>query len=589
MKIKSVMKKTLKILIAAVVVATMFTGCGLSKMVKKYDEVKYDVTPEVLQTHGRKVAVTVKGSFPEKYFHPKAVVEFTPVLKWDGGSVTLKTQKIQGEKVEGDGVVISKKTGGSFTFSDVVDYKPEMNASDLIVECMATKGNKTVSLGEVKLADGVIYTSERVAKLEDVSLAAHGYEKEVIIKKAANLYFAYNMSNYNTSLDLNRAEETKAQIKELEDFIAQNWKIKSIDINAWASPEGEESYNAELSQDRANTGEKYINDYFKNYYRKLARDRKKKVEEVEQELNINTVAKGEDFDGFMSAMQSSSIPEKQTIINVIKNQPEKSAREQEIKNMTVIYAEVEAILEVLRRAEIVISCFEPKRTDENIAMLSTTNPDSLKVEELLYAATLTNDMDTKLKIYKSCTEIYSDNWRGYNNAGYILLKQGKLAEAKTYVEKAQNLAPNQGEVLNNLGVIASWEEDFDKAKTHYESAQGQGITVNYNLGILKIREGDYAGAISLFSAKSCDYNLALAQLLSDGVDAAVKTLECCKEKTAAVHYLMAVAGARKSNLTMMTDNLKKACQLDAAYKAQAKEDREFLKYFDNADFQNAIK
>jgi len=573
------MKKTLKFLVAAFVIVAISSSCGLSKMVKKYDEVKYEVTPNVLETHGRKVSVTVKGSFPEKYFHPKVVVEFTPILKWDGGSVTLKTQKLQGEKVEGgDGIVISKKNGGSFTFADVIDYKPEMNSSELTVECMATKGKKTVSLGEIKLADGVIYTSERVAKSEVISLAAHGYEKEVIIKKSANLYFAYNQSVYSAYLDLNKSEESKAQMQELEDFIAQNWKIKSVDINAWASPEGEEAYNADLSQDRANTGEKYIINYFKNYYRTLAREKKKKVEEVEQELNINAVAKGEDFDGFMSAVQQSSLEEKQTIINVIKNQPEKAQREQEIKNMTVIYAEIEAILKALRRAEIVVSCYEPKRTD-----------DSLLVEELLFAATLTENLDTKLKIYKSCTELYSDNWRGYNNAGYVLLKQGNLAEAKTYIEKAQNLAANEGEVLNNLGVIASWEEDFDQAKTYYESAQGKGISENYNLGILKIREADYAGAISLFSAKSCDYNLALAQLLSGGNDAAVKTLKCISNKTAADYYLMAIAGARSGNVSMMTDNLKEACQLETAYKAQAKEDREFLKYFDNADFQNAIK
>ncbi len=584
------MKKTLKFLVAAFVIVAISSSCGLSKMVKKYDEVKYEVTPNVLETHGRQVSVTVKGSFPEKYFHPKVVVEFTPILKWDGGSVTLKTQKLQGEKVEGgDGIVISKKNGGSFTFADVVDYKPEMNSSELTVECMATKGNKTVSLGEIKLADGVIYTSERVAKSEVVSLAAHGYEKEVIITKSASLYFAYNSSNYSAYLDLNKSEESKAQMEELEEFIAQNWEIKSIDINAWASPEGEESYNADLSQERADAGEKYITNYFTKYYRAFAREKKKKVEDVEQELNINAIAKGEDFDGFMSAVQSSSIEEKQTIINVIKNQPEKAQREQEIKNMTVIYAEIEAILEVLRRSEIVVNCYEPKRTDENIAMLSTTHPDSLLVEELLFAATLTEDLDTKLKIYKSCTELYSDNWRGYNNAGYVLLKQGNLAEAKTYIEKAQNLAPNEGEVLNNLGVIASWEEDFDQAKTYYESAQGKGISENYNLGILKIRAADYSGAISSFSAKSCDYNLALAQLLSGGNDAAVKTLECISNKTAADHYLMAIAGARGGNASMMTDNLKKACQMDADYKAQAKEDREFLKYFDNADFQNAIK
>jgi tetratricopeptide (TPR) repeat protein len=373
----------------------------------------------------------------------------------------------------------------------------------------------------------------------------------------------------------------------LKDFINLNWKIKSIDINAWASPEGEEQYNANLSNDRAVAAKKYIESYIEKLDRDIAKSQKKKYAEVKREAPLTINGKGEDFDGFMQAIEKSNLPEKQAIINVIKSQTDKAKREREIKNMSVVYAEVEAILEPLRRAEIVVSCFEPKRTDDDIARLSLTAPDSLKAEELLYAATLTENIDNKLKIYKSGTQIYPSDWKFWNNAGYILLSQNELTEATPFIEKANTLSPNNPVVLNNLGVIATWNKQYDKAKEYFDQAKA-GVDVNYNLGILKIVEGDYAGALKLFAGKSCRYNIALAQLLSTDYTSAARTLECIPNKTPEVYYLMAIVGARTGNNSMMIDNLKLAVQ-DPNLKAQAKTDREFLKYANNSDFQAVIK
>jgi outer membrane protein OmpA-like peptidoglycan-associated protein len=580
----------LKVVVALVLSAALMSGCGLKKMAKKYNTVKYEATPEVLETHGGKINTAVKGVFPAKYFDKKVVVEFTPVLKWEGGSYTCKSVKVQGEKITtADGTVIKKKDGGSFNWADVIPYKPEMNASELVVNAKATKGKKTIELGEVKLADGVIYTSERVARDEDLAQAEHGYKKEVLITEKANLYFDYNSSNLSMTQKLNKEEANKVILKKVEDFIAKGWKVKTIDLNAWASPEGEEAYNAKLTEERADAAKKYVDLFIEKLDKQKAKDRNKKYEEVKREYTTNPKANGEDFEGFMASIEKSSIKEKQAIINVIKSQPDKAQREQEIKNMTVIYAEVEQILEPLRRSEITVVCYEPKRTDENIAMLSTTAPDSLKAEELLYAATLTLDENTQLNIYKSGTKTYSDNWKFWNNAGYILLKQNKLSDATPFIEKANALSPNNPVVMANMGVIASWNKDYATAKSRYEAAQSGGISMNYNLGILKIREGDYDGALSLFGSTTCRYNVALAKLLKLDNGGATTNLDCVKPQTAAVYYLKAVVGARTGNTSMMYDNLKKAIEADASYKAQAKEDREFLKYFNATDFQNIVK
>lgn len=579
----------LKIVVALVLSAALMSGCGLKKMAKKYSTVKYEAKPEMLETHGGKINTAVKGVFPAKYFDKKVTLEFTPVLKWEGGSYTCKTIKIQGEKVTGDGVTINKVNGGTFDWADVIPYKPDMNASELVVNVKATKGKKTKDFGEVKLADGVIYTSERVAKDEEVAIAEHGYKKEVLITETANLYFDYNSANLSMTQKRNKLDENKELLKKVEEFIAKGWKIKTIDVNAWASPEGEEAYNAELSNDRSTAAKKYVDSYIEKLDKEKAKTLKKKYEEVKREYTVNPKANGEDFEGFMSAVQKSNLKEKQAIINVIKSQPSKVQREQEIKNMTVIYAEVEEILEPLRRAEVSVVCYEPKRTDENIAMLSTTAPDSLKAEELLFAATLTEDNQTKVNIYKSGTKIYADNWKFWNNAGAVMMEMGNGSEAKPFIEKANALSPNNAIVMNNMGVLASWDKDYATAKTRYEAAQSGGVNANYNLGILKIREGDYDGAMKLFGSKTCKYNIALAQVLKLDYTNATSNLNCCKLGNGAPFYLLAVIGARTNNTSMLYDNLKKAIAAESSYKAQAKEDREFFKYFNSTDFQNIVK
>lgn len=572
--------KSIKNLFPLFVIAAFFYGCVSTKLPQNYE-----VTPQVLETHGGKVSVTVKGTIPAKSFNKKAVAELTPVVKYNGKELALKPLTLKGEKATVNGTVINSKTGGSVSYTDIFDYKPEMNVSELVVKAKVSKGKKAaVEQAEIKIADGIIYTSTRVGHGEETQIAAHLYEKETIFQNVANLYFAYNRSDLNWNLDLNKVN--KAKLEEVYTLLRKGWQIKSIDINAWASPEGEESLNQKLSEERAKTTQKMVVDALM----KISKDKKEifKTKKPLEEIKFNATAKGEDFDGFMTALQSSDVKDKSTISNVIKSQASKVEREQQIRNMTIIYAEIENMLSVLRRGEITISCFEPKKSDEQIAKLSTTYPDSLNVKELLYAATLTKDANIQLKIYKSATNIYPKDWRGFNNAAALNLQMGNIDEAANLLDKANALNPNNGQILNNLGVVMAGKKDFVAAKKFYESAAAQGINVTYNKGVLLILDGNYSGAINAFAGKTCDYNLALATLMNNNINEAKRILECAP-KNGETYYLLAVIGARMNNVNMITQNLEKAISEVPAYKAQAKTDREFLKYFGNTDFQNTIK
>jgi len=580
--------KRINILVIAVLAISvlMISGCGLKKMVKKYDTVKYEATPNPLEMHGQKIKVTVKGTIPDKYFHKKASFVFTPVLKYDGGSTTLKSITLKGEKSKVDGILIKKKGTGTFTYEDVIDYVPAMNKSELHANAKAKIKKKEAEMKEVKLADGVKYTPVRIGHGETVLAdPPHGYEIETIISKTANIYFQQNLHNEDWNLPYNKKPENIAALKELYYFINLGWKIKNIDINAWASPEGEESFNQNLSDNRAKTALSYTN----KQIAKISQDWKKNKKEFQKDISILPKAMGEDWEGFKRDVAASNIKDKGAILNVVNAHADKAKREQEIRNMAVIYKEIEdGILPALRRAEIIVNSFEPKKSKEEIALLSTTAPDQLDNKEILYAATLTEDLNTKLTIYKNATILFPQDWRGYYSAASVCIKLDRADEAATYLEKANSLSPNNPAVLNSLGILAAWKKDYTKAESYYQQAQAAGANVSYNFGPINIYKGDYSTALGNMNAKECDYNKGLAQLLNKENEAALKTLECA-EKNAQTYYLLAIVGARLNNATILNDNLRKAIAADAGLKKQAKDDAEFIKFQSNTEFQNIVR
>ncbi|MFP4289696.1 MAG: hypothetical protein ACLFQS_10600 [Bacteroidales bacterium] len=575
-----------RILAVLLITVTFLSSCGLNKMIKDYGE-GVSFTPETnpLENHGGEVAIEVTGSVSEKYFHPNAKVELIPVLKYDGGERELNVVYLRGEKTSGEGTVINRNSSTTFSFSEVVPFQEEFKESELVLRADVYRegdADESVSLPEVKVADGVIVTSQRVANDQDLALAAHGYEKETFVSETANIYFDYMRHNINWRFSLNRDDEAQQEIEDFTEFLKRQWKVKSLEVSAWASPEGEVAYNEELSEDRAESASVYV---------------ERLIDRLEDELDtllnvpeLIVAAKGEDFDGFMESLNASDIQDKQAIANVINSQLEPAEREKRIKDMTVIYAEVEELLKPLRRAELVATLFEPKKSDEEIAMLATENPAELDVKELLYAATMVDEsnMQKKLEIYNNAKRLFPQDYRGFNNAAYVNLAMGNKEDAAQDLEKANQLAPNNGHVQNNLGVIASWEKDIENALSYFESAQAQGVDVDYNVGIMMILKGDYQAALTSFAGRTCTGNVALAHMMNDDLDAAMTNLECAQE-TAQVAYLKAVVGARRDNETMVFENLEKAINMDSSLREEAEVDREFIQYFSRAEFEEALQ
>ena len=205
-------------------------------------------------------------------------------------------------------------------------------------------------------------------------------------------------------------------------------------INGWASPEGEETFNQGLSEHRAETAEK-------NVMKKLTKAAKENefIEDQQfEEIDIIMTANGPDWNGFMQAVEASDIKDKAAIINVI-NSASQDKREEEIRNMILIYPELEKeILPTLRRAEINVFTFEYKRPAEEIAEMSVTAPAELTLAELLYAATLTEDLETKRVIYTNVLELYPKCHRAMTNLAAVELADGNMDEAKALLKHLMN-------------------------------------------------------------------------------------------------------------------------------------------------------
>lgn len=566
--------------VAAVIVSLGFWACNpLNKMKKNAPTITYDVSPDPLEMHGDTVIITATGKFPPKYFHKKAIVKVTPVIKDQAGTVIKEMDPIMliGEAADGDGQKINFEKGGSYTYTTSMPYAE--NLADVLVFSKAEaifKGKSKV-FDEVEVGKGTIATSLWVQSDERPILGKDNFKKVIPRSISADLHYLVNSSQVR-STEL-RADDLKAMMSFISDGADNGLVFKGVTISAYASPDGEISVNENLANDRAKSVSKALANQF----------RKSKIDAAKEDGFMALQGKGEDWEGFKKAMEASSIQDKDLIIRVLKMYTDLNKREEEIKNLAATYKEIaNKILPDLRRSQITVNAEEQSRTDAEIQRLTKAAPDSLSIEELLYAATLTTDMAEQLACFKNASRLYPKDWRGPNNVGYIYLLQNKVNDAKAEFQKAAGLSANNPVINNNMGIIARLEGDRAKARDMYNSATSAGNDVNYNLGILDIMGGNYESAVGNMSGAQT-FNAALAMLMSGNADGALNTLDQSDDKSTAIgYYLKAVAGARKNSKDLVINNLKAAIAKDASLKAKAKTDAEFLSMRGNNDFESLI-
>lgn len=573
------MKRTFRTVAAFTLAGIIVASCSpLSKMKKKAANISYKTTPEILEAKADMVDVKIDVTIPAKYFNKNVVADVTPALKFQGGEKTFATQTLQGESVKSNNTVVPYASGKTITYSGQMPYEDAMRISELYVKIEAKKGKKSVAFDPVKIADGIVATATLVENTPAVTIGKDAFQRITTEQKEAAILYLINSS-------VIRGDQAKsADVKEVEKFIkevkaAEDMKLKNVDVQSYASPDGTYNWNEKLAGKREGSSVGFLKDNMK----------KNKVDEYKELDFFKKYVVAEDWEGFKKAMEASDIRDKELILRVLAMHSDPEVREREIKNIASAYSVVaDQILPKLRRSKFVVNAERTGKSDEQIKTLAKSNPSELNVEELLYAATLFDNNADQLAIYETAAKQFPNDWRGFNDAGLVLFEMGKVAQAKTSFDKANTLSPNNKIVKNNLGAVALKNGDIKEAEVLFGAATGAGEEVNYNKGIVAIMKGDYPAAVNYFGKCNC-VNAALANLLAGNNSVAWQKLNDSKDDSALASYLKAVVSARNNDATAVISNLKAACSKDSSMKKLAETDIEFAKYFKNDDFKAIVK
>lgn len=572
-------KIKLNYLASLLLAGALLSGCaGMSKMKKNASDIDYNVTPEILETHSGKVNVEISVRIPANYFNKKATLVATPVLKFEGGEKAFKSKTLQGEKVQGNNTVVPYETGKTIKYKGRISYKDAMRISDLEVRMTAQKGEKSLDFDPVKIAQGVRATATLVQNNPANIIGKDAFKRIIAETKEADLHYLINSSNVRWSEM--KSEDIKALSTYFKTVEADAKKeYKGIEVSAYASPDGAEDFNEKLANKREVTSSKYVKKSMK----------KAKLADYTSDEFFKSKVTPEDWDGFKKLMQASNIRDKELILRVLSMYSDPEVREKEIKNISAAFTEVkEEILPKLRRAKFLVNVDNIGKSDDQIKDLAKNNPSELNVEELLYAATLTEVAKEKLAIYTTAKKQFAGDWRSHNDAGLVLFGMNKIDEAKTNFDKADQLSTNNPVVKNNLGAVELVKGNIAEAEVLFGAATGAGKEVNYNLGIIAIMQAKYDLAIQQFG-ECYAVNSALANILAGKYTVALEKLNKNTSKDAMVDYLKAIVGARTNNNNLIFSNLKSATEKDASLKAFAKSDLEFYTVFENAEFKAIVE
>ena len=530
-----------------------------NKMVLTADN--FEVVPNPLETQTGMVPSTINGSFPEKFMKKKAVVTVIPELRYAGQATQGQSATFQGEKVLGNNQTISYRLGGRYTMRSTVPYNDDMQKSELWMTFKAYKGKKEIQIPAVKVADGVIATSELYKKtlLSDGGCqAVDSFQRVKAQKQEANIKFLVNQANLRKSeLKNNSVTEFVEMLKKIN-ADREGFNLSNVEVQAYASPEGGFKFNDKLAGKRQNVSEKYVKDQLKK---------------TKMNANIDAHYTAQDWDGFQRLVQASNLQDKDVILRVLSMYKDPEEREQQIRNMSAAFRELaDGILPELRRSRLIINYETIGRSDDQIQEQYNADAAKLSADELLYFASLQDTQADQEKVYKKTAELYDKDYRAYNNLATIALSKGDKDAAASYLAKALALDANSAESNANKGLMSLAAGNMAEA----EAAIAKGATSEttaYAQGVLSLAKGNYAQAQQLFGDKKTN-SAALAQLLAKDYDAASKTLDKVENADAITDYLHAIVAARRGNKFAATSYLKEALKKDPSLKAYADNDLE---------------
>ena len=521
----------------------------------------FTVTPNPLETQAGTVPATINGHFPEKYMNRKAVVTVIPELRYSNGqTVQGNTATFQGEKVLGNDQTISYRLGGNYTMKTNFAYADD-NKADMYLTFNARIGKKVMKVPDVKVAEGIIATSElykRTLSTAQVAIAPDAYQRISKQKQEANIKFLIQQATLRKSELKNNSIQEFVKMLQKINADREGLNLENVEVSAYASPDGGFSINDKLANERQKVSEQYVNEELKK---------------IKMDANIDAKYTAQDWEGFQELVKASDIQDKDVILRVLSMYKDPEEREQQIKNISSAFRELaDGILPQLRRSRLTINYETVGRSDDQILQQIKDDVTKLSVEELLYGAALKEDINAQEDIYKLATEVYPNDARAFNNLAAIQFARGNYDAAKQYIQKAQSLAGTLPEAQANLGMLALKNGDLKTAEQLIASATGAN-GLEEVLGNLHLAQGNYAQAEQDF-AEIYSNSAALAQIMNKNYASAAVTLKYVKNPDATTEYLKSILSARMGNNSDAIETLKNAIIKDRSLEKYAINDLE---------------
>ena len=277
-----------KVVLATLLMMFVVIGCKIPKEFLS----NLTATPNPLELKGGKIECKVEGTFPEKYFVKNMVLEVVPVLKSTKTGAVLRGEPriYQGEKIEGNNSVIRYKNGGKYEHKISFNYDPKFDQCELYLEATAKVKKKTVKFEPVKVAEGLIVTSNLVysnpSELGGSKFISGNLQKAIEEKENAEIKFLIQQANIRPSETKSIIELTN-KIKNIKP--EDNIVLKGIEISSYASPDGGVELNEKLAKARENSTKNYINSQMKK---------------LKKQVEVSATFTAQDWEGFKELMEN---------------------------------------------------------------------------------------------------------------------------------------------------------------------------------------------------------------------------------------------------------------------------------------------
>ena len=516
------MKRFLRIAAAAVLGLSAIACSSVKKMAQEAENVLVQCNPAPLEAVAGNIDAFVAVTYPAGYFHPKAILEVTPVLVYEGGEQAMAPFYYQGEKVK-DNYKVVPSAGSTVSEHVHFTYVPGMERAHLELRGVVSLKASSVTLPTKKVADGTNTTYMLVKRQGLVPLKADGYQEIIKQTEEGQILYAIN------SADVRGNELRSQSIRNFQaalDEIKKNDRatVTGTEVVAYASPDGGAKLNADLSANRSKSAQK-------------AWDTVTKGHETEAP-EVRSI--GQDWEGFQELVSRSNIEDKDLILRVLSMYSDPAVRESEIKNMSEIYKELkDGVLPELRRARFIANVEYKNFTADELVALIDENIDVLDETALLRAATLVDDTAKKISIYNKAIDKFDSDVARFNT-GVVYLNEGRDAQAKAAFDRVKT---QDADLKNARCVLALHDNDLATAARLF--GESGTVAAKANQGIVDILQGNYAkAAAELADAPGCCHNSVLAYILTGQLDKAAARVSCQDPK---VKYLQAIIAARKGN------------------------------------------